>query len=506
MTVILAGSAPSRSTSSLRENWETVTRCTARRASAGSTRPLPGDVQPRVPRGLAQRGRVVDHDDVAREGERREVRRVEQQRARGAARRSQRQRALLPRVAGAVDERARRPDDLVARRVERGQARGELARPALDAAELGPGRGARVDEDGAGRALKVAVDARHLAGGPRGGALYAALLVALARASRRRVALSRRTSRRPPVERPAAALPSRALFGAAALTGRPRLDRARRRRATSCGCPRPRRSPSRRDVPYVLTVHDLSWVRAPAGLHARTSALWHAARAAARAGPRAPTRVVVDAEATRATRSRAGGSTRTASASSHPGVPRRARRARARRPAARRASSSSSARSSRARSPSCSSRRSALARARGLDAELVFAGDGRLAPSCAGRASTSLGRVDATLGAAVRAARSRSSCPSHLEGFGFPPLEARAARHAVDRQRPAGVPRDARRRRALRAPGDDGGAGRRAAARSRATPAPAPRRVGGRPAAARRSPGTTPPTRRTRSSPRRRAR
>jgi hypothetical protein len=50
-------------------------------------------------------------------------------------------------VAGAVDEPRPRREDLVRARPERGQPRGELARPALDAAELGACGGAGVDGD-----------------------------------------------------------------------------------------------------------------------------------------------------------------------------------------------------------------------------------------------------------------------------------------------------------------------------------------------------------------------
>jgi len=50
-----------------------------------------------------------------------------------------------------MDERARRPQDRVAVRPERGQAARQLARPALDAAELGTGGRAGVDDDRSGQ-------------------------------------------------------------------------------------------------------------------------------------------------------------------------------------------------------------------------------------------------------------------------------------------------------------------------------------------------------------------
>ena len=100
--------------------------------------PLPGRVGRRVPLGMAQRRGVVDHDDVARERQRGEVGGA-QERARAG--RPQRQHELLPGVAGAVHEPRRRREDLVRVGPQRGQAGGELARPAFDAAE-GSGRAA----------------------------------------------------------------------------------------------------------------------------------------------------------------------------------------------------------------------------------------------------------------------------------------------------------------------------------------------------------------------------
>ena len=106
-------------------------------------------VRRRVPAGMAQRRGVVDHDDGARIRQRRQVRRAQQ---RAHPRGARRQHQLLPRVTGAMDERARRREHRVAARPQRGQPARQLARPALDAAELGPRRRARVDAD----------DVRHL--------------------------------------------------------------------------------------------------------------------------------------------------------------------------------------------------------------------------------------------------------------------------------------------------------------------------------------------------------
>jgi hypothetical protein len=86
----------------------------------------------------------VDHDHGARVRERREVGRAQQGFGVGGA---ERQDELLPRVAGAVDEPRPRLEDLVGAGPQRRKPGGELARPALDPAELGAGGGASVDGD-----------------------------------------------------------------------------------------------------------------------------------------------------------------------------------------------------------------------------------------------------------------------------------------------------------------------------------------------------------------------
>ena len=93
---------------------------------------------------MAQGRGVVDHDHVARERERREVRRAQQRHRAGGA---DRQRELLPGVAGAVHEPRPRGEDVVGAGPQRRQPARELARPALDAPELGARGGAGVDGD-----------------------------------------------------------------------------------------------------------------------------------------------------------------------------------------------------------------------------------------------------------------------------------------------------------------------------------------------------------------------
>jgi hypothetical protein len=95
---------------------------------------------------MAQRGGVVDHHDAARTGERGQVGRAQERRC-AQLPRPDRQHELLPGVAGAVGERRRRAQHDIAAGPQRRQADSELARPALDAAELGPDGGAGVDGD-----------------------------------------------------------------------------------------------------------------------------------------------------------------------------------------------------------------------------------------------------------------------------------------------------------------------------------------------------------------------
>jgi glycosyltransferase involved in cell wall biosynthesis len=66
------------------------------------------------------------------------------------------------------------------------------------------------------------------------------------------------------------------------------------------------------------------------------------------------------------------------------------------------------------------------ARQRGLDAELVFAGDGRLAPRLAAPGVKVLGRVDGSRLRELYAGAIALVLPSWLEGFGLTPVEALA--------------------------------------------------------------------------------
>jgi glycosyltransferase involved in cell wall biosynthesis len=77
------------------------------------------------------------------------------------------------------------------------------------------------------------------------------------------------------------------------------------------------------------------------------------------------------------------------------------------------------------KAPEVLARAHALARREGLEADLVFAGAGRLAEHVRGPGVEVLGHVEA-LGGLYRDAIALVM-PSHLEGFGFPPLEAALA-------------------------------------------------------------------------------
>ncbi len=271
--------------------------------------------------------------------------------------------------------------------------------------------------------MRIAVDGRHLADS-RGIARYTrAMLAALARAhpdDEWRVVVPGAA----PVDAPLALLrpplDGRLIFGAAAVTGRPRLDRIAGG-ADVAWVPAPAPVGISRDVPFVLTVHDLSWLRRPADF-TPYERLWHrAARIPALA--RRAARVIAVSEATRAevlaawdlppekvvvVRSGPGLEPPAGPAATHPDrpyllavgalEPRKA--------------------------PELLARAHARARARGLRADLVFAGAGRLAGAVAGDGVRVLGAIsDDQLGALYAGALALVQ-PALLEGFAFPPAEA----------------------------------------------------------------------------------
>jgi glycosyltransferase involved in cell wall biosynthesis len=250
--------------------------------------------------------------------------------------------------------------------------------------------------------LIVAVDARHLAGG-RGVAHHTRGFLAALRARHPEDEWRAVTPRR-----------SRLVFGSAALAGRPRLDRMAGG-ADVVWVPAPAPVAVSPDVPYVLTVHDLSWLERPRDFTAYERA-WHAVARVERLARRAAA-VVAVSEATRdAVRTRWGidaevvhpGVTVPAGPGEDPSLPDRFLLA-------------VGALEPR-KDPELLVRAHALARSRGLDADLVLAGDGRLAPRPAAPGVHVLGHV-ANVGPLYERALALLM-PSHLEGFGFPPLEA----------------------------------------------------------------------------------
>jgi glycosyltransferase involved in cell wall biosynthesis len=194
-------------------------------------------------------------------------------------------------------------------------------------------------------------------------------------------------------------LGGRALFGAAALSGRPTLA-ALVGGADAVWLPAP--APVAAGAPYVLSVHDRSWERRPHDFGAYERA-WHAL-ARPRALARGAAAVTADSHAVASELVAAWGVRATVVSPGVAALPAPPRPGRyllyvgAREPR---------------KALDVLAEAHARARARGLDAELVMVGDGE-------------GRVgDAEL-AALYAGALAVVQASHLEGFGLPPLEAAA--------------------------------------------------------------------------------
>ena len=263
--------------------------------------------------------------------------------------------------------------------------------------------------------MRVGVDGRSLVGGgARGVAHYtAALLEALATefpADEYRVLLPRGRAMVPrgvvAVRHP---LPSRVLFAGGGLS--PRLDRLAGP-VDVVLLPAP--APVAVSGPYVLVVHDRSWEMRP-GDFTRYERLWHAA-ARPRSLARRAAAVLCDAEAVRR------------ELLSEWGLPPDRVHAV---PLAGRPLGAAAARGASApyflfvgaleprKAPDLLAQAFLRARARGLDADLVVAGEGRLDPR--GPGIRRLGRVD-DLGSLYAGALA-VVLPSWLEGFGLPPVE-----------------------------------------------------------------------------------
>lgn len=215
-----------------------------------------------------------------------------------------------------------------------------------------------------------------------------------------------------------------AMFAAAAVTGRPRLDRMLGG-PDLVWMPAPAPVAFSREARYVLTVHDLSFVHQPSDFSAYER-LWHRL---ARPGKlaRGATRVVTDTEHVRREVVAEWGIADERVRAVLPG-PGRAAELTARAPEGARDAFVLAVGALEPRKlPMVLVRAHAVARERGLRAPLVFAGEGPLRAEVEAAGARVLGHVPADeLGAAYGEALCLA-CVSREEGFGFTPLEALAA-------------------------------------------------------------------------------
>ena len=220
-----------------------------------------------------------------------------------------------------------------------------------------------------------------------------------------------------PVERRA-----RAEYAAAALLGRPRLDRLAGG-ADVVWLPAPAPVAVSRDVPYVLTVHDLSWLERP-GDFTPYERVWHRLARVGRLARRARM-VVAVSEATRRAIARHWPNVERVEVvpSGIPALPPPGPR-----PAwlPERYVLCVGALEPR-KAPDRLARAHARAREEGLDAALVFAGRGRLADHIRGAGIHVVEDADRATLATLYEHALALALPSHHEGFGFTALEAARA-------------------------------------------------------------------------------
>jgi glycosyltransferase involved in cell wall biosynthesis len=272
--------------------------------------------------------------------------------------------------------------------------------------------------------MRIAVDGRHLAAG-RGVARYTrSLLAALHSAFPQddwRVLVPGRRDVGAPFELERHRLGGRALFGAAALTGRPRLDRLVGG-ADVAWAPAPAPLAVSAGVPLVLTVHDLAWVRRPGDFTPYERA-WHAL-ARVRATAERAARVLTVSEATRAEILAAWelDPEKVVAIPSGPGL----EPGPAARPVVGEPYVLAVGALEPRKDPELLASAHARAREQGLEAALVFAGDGRLAGAVRGDGVHVIGWVgDEQLRGLYEHALAVVH-PALLEGFAFPPSEALA--------------------------------------------------------------------------------
>ena len=220
------------------------------------------------------------------------------------------------------------------------------------------------------------------------------------------------------------AMPGRLLFGLAATTGRPRVDRLLGG-ADVVWIPAPAPVAVSRDVPYVLSVLDRSFEQRPGDFTAYER-LWHILARPRRLARRAA-RVVAISEATRTDLLSAGWRTGPAGIDvvlEGPGLPsgRTLPRAEPRAPYLLCVGALEPR-----KGLDVLAQAVGRARAQGLDVPVLVAGTGRLAGELRATPGIDLlGRVDDARLAELYAGAIAVVHPSRLEGFGFPPVEAAA--------------------------------------------------------------------------------
>lgn len=278
------------------------------------------------------------------------------------------------------------------------------------------------------RVVKVGVDARALSGN-RGIARYLRGMLAALAAARPDDEYRLLLPRGGPAEVPPGCVavrdprPGRLLFGSAALTGRPRIDRLLGDGLDVVWAPAPAPLALSPGVPFVLTVHDLSFAARPRDF-TPYERLWHRLARPRRQVARAA-RVLADSAATRDELVARYGADPERITVVPPGVDD---------PAPGTAGGTTVLRArpyllavgalEPRKAPGVLAEAYRRARAQGLDADLVVAGEGRCANLLTGPGVVRLGSVgDRELDGLYRGAVA-VVLPSYLEGFGYPPLEA----------------------------------------------------------------------------------
>jgi glycosyltransferase involved in cell wall biosynthesis len=255
--------------------------------------------------------------------------------------------------------------------------------------------------------MRIAVDGRRLAGG-RGIARYATSLLAAWRSQH-------------PADELVVVDGGRLAAAAGAFAGRPRIDRMAGG-ADAVWAPAPGPLGVSDGVPLVLTVHDLSWVQRPADFTAYER-FWHRALRFDALVARAD-RVVCDVGVVRGALVEGWGlpAARVTVVAPGPGIAERPIGEHIRSPSGRSYFLAVGALEPR-KAPEVLLAAFARARAGGLQAELVFAGSGRVAVAGDGVRVVTPGddELPALYAGALAVVQ-----PAWIEGFGFPPVEGLA--------------------------------------------------------------------------------